>query len=99
MIHQLPVRMKGREMQRHVGAEPIHYPRTLRFNFTGRVVLARNEQGGNLEPNTSLMLQVLKRLEDGSELAGAEILVKSVGEAFEVDIGCVHVAKEFNPRL
>src|SRR5215813_7266086 len=43
------------------------------------------------------MLQVLKRLEDGSELAGAEILVKSVGEAFEVDIGCVHVPKKFGP--
>src|SRR6516165_5571442 len=43
------------------------------------------------------MLQVLKRLEDGSELAGAEILVKSVGEAFEIDVGCVHVPKKFGP--
>jgi len=97
MIHQLPVRMKGREMQRRVGAEPIHYPGALRFNFTGRVVLAGNEQGSNLEPNLGLMLQVLKRLEDGSELARAEILVKSVGEAFEVDIGGVHVPKKFDP--
>src|SRR5262245_35231305 len=45
------------------------------------------------------MLQVLKRLEDGSELARAEILVKSVGKAFEVDIGGVHVAKKFGPWL
>src|SRR6516225_8144820 len=89
--------MKGREMQRHVGAEPIHYPGALRFNFTGRVVLARNEQSGDLEPHVGLTLQVLKRLEDGSELAGAEILVKSVGEAFEVDIGGIHVPKKFGP--
>ena len=46
-----------------------------------------------------VMLQVLERLQDGSELARAEILVKSVGKAFEVNVGCVHVAKEFNPRL
>ena len=66
--------MKRREVERHVGAEPIHYPGALRFNFTGRVVLARNEQSGNLEPHVGLMLQVLERLQDGSELARAEIL-------------------------
>src|SRR4029077_17094082 len=84
-VHQLPVRMEGREVQRHVGAE-IPHPSTLRFNFGGRVILPRNEQGCNLEPNLGLMLEVLEDLEYGSEFARAKIFVKTLGKAFEV--GC-----------
>ena len=32
-VHQFPIRMEGREVQRHVGAEAIHHPGALRFNF------------------------------------------------------------------
>ena len=81
-VRQLPVRMEGREVQRYVGAKVIHHPNALRFNFASRVVLARNEH--NLEPNIRLVLEVLERLAHGSELAGAEILIKTLGEAFEV---------------
>jgi hypothetical protein len=34
-ILQFPVRMEGREVQRHVGAEAIHHPSAFRFNFDG----------------------------------------------------------------
>jgi pyruvate formate lyase activating enzyme len=32
-VHQFPIRMEGGEVQRHVGAEAIHHPGALRFNF------------------------------------------------------------------
>jgi len=91
--------MKGCEVHWHVGPEVIHYPGALRFNFGGRVVLTGNEQRGNLEPNVRLMLEVLERLEHGSEFARAEVLVKTLGKTFEVDVGGVHVPKELNPWL
>src|SRR5262245_53323478 len=34
-VPHLPVRMEGREVQRNIGAEVIHYPGTLRFDFNG----------------------------------------------------------------
>src|SRR5271168_245581 len=45
------------------------------------------------------MLEVLERLEDGSKLARAEILVKTLCETFKVNVGSIHVPKELNPWL
>ena len=72
--------LKSREVQRHVGAELIPHPGGLRFNFPAGVVLARDEQGCNLEPNVRLMLEVLERLEHGSEFARAKIFVENLGK-------------------
>src|SRR5271166_6321432 len=65
-VHQLPVWTEGSEVQRHVRAEAIHNPGALRFNFGGRVVLAGDEQCGDLEPNVRLVLEVFERLKHGS---------------------------------
>ena len=45
------------------------------------------------------MLEVFEGLKHGSELARTEILVEAFGEAFEVNVGSVHVPKELDPRL
>src|SRR5262249_57513029 len=37
-IQHLPVRMKGREMQRHVGTEAIHHPAALPLHLFPRVL-------------------------------------------------------------
>jgi hypothetical protein len=34
-VSHFPVRMEGGEVQRHIGAEMIHHPGTLRFDFNG----------------------------------------------------------------
>ena len=34
-VPHFPVRMKGGEVQRHIGTEMIHHPGTLRFDFNG----------------------------------------------------------------
>src|SRR5262249_5886125 len=39
-VHHLPVRVEGREMQRHIGAEVVHHPAALRFDLRSIVVLA-----------------------------------------------------------
>src|SRR6516162_6954868 len=70
-VHHLPVRMKGREVQRHVGAETLHHPAALRLDFRGRVVLAGNEQRRDLEPNIGLVFEVFERLEHRVKLARA----------------------------
>src|SRR2546430_5201973 len=70
-VGQLPVRMKGREVERHVRPESIHHPDALCFNFSRRVVLSRNEQSGDLKPNVGPMFEILKRLKNGSEPARA----------------------------
>ena len=70
-VHHLPIRMECREMQRHVGAEAIHNPGTLRFNFGRRVVLTGNEQGGDFEPNVGFVFEVFERLKYGCESARA----------------------------
>src|SRR6478672_2696469 len=46
-VGQLPVWMKGREVERHVGPESIHHPGALCFNFGGRVVLPWDKQSGD----------------------------------------------------
>src|SRR5262249_38066154 len=61
--------------------------------------LAGYKQGVDLEPDSGLVLEVLKRLKNGRELARTESLVETLCEAFEVDVGGIHVPKEFGPRL
>jgi len=50
--------MKRREVERHVGPEPIHHLGALCFNFGRRVILARDEQRSNFKPNIRLMLKI-----------------------------------------
>src|SRR5262249_14821800 len=93
------VRVEGREMPRHILAGVVHYSGTLSLNFNVLIVLTGDKQGGDLKPDFCLVFKVLKRLEHGGQLARTEFLVENLGEPFEVDIGCVHVSKEFGPGL
>jgi len=73
-VGQLPVRMKGREVERHVGPESIHHPGALCFNFSRRIVLARDEQSGDLKPNVGLMLEIFEGLKYGANLPEQRVL-------------------------
>jgi hypothetical protein len=53
---QLPVRVKGREVERHVSPKSINDPGTLCLNLSRRIVLTRNDQRSDLKPNIGLML-------------------------------------------
>ena len=73
-VHHFPVRMEGREMQRHVGPEALHHPGALRLEFGVGVVLAGNQQGRDLEPDLRLVLEVLERVEHRIELPAQSFL-------------------------
>src|SRR5439155_12389738 len=67
-VQHLPVRMKGGEVQGHVGAEPLHHPAALRFDLLHRIVLAGNEQSRDVELNVSLMLEIFQSIEHRTNL-------------------------------
>src|SRR5215204_1556204 len=64
-----------------------------------RVVLARDQQCRDFEPDIRLMLEISKCVEHGSELGRAQALVEMLREAFQVDVGRIHVPEELNPWL
>ena len=50
-VPHLPVRMKCREVQRYIRAQVFDYPPSHLVDFRLGVILARNQQYGNLEPD------------------------------------------------
>src|SRR5262249_5322223 len=51
LVAHLPVGMKGGEVQRHVGPQVLDNPAAERFHFGRLVVLSRDEQRRDLEPD------------------------------------------------
>jgi hypothetical protein len=72
--------MKAREVQWHVQAEVLEDPSAQRLYLGGRIVLSRDQQCRDLKPNLGLVLQISECFEHRVERAGAEFLVKAVGE-------------------
>jgi len=97
-VEHLPVGVEGREMERHVGTEMLEDPGAQRLEVGRRVVLARDQERSDLEPDPSFVLQVGERLEHSTERAGAEFLVEGFREALEVDVGGIDVAIELLSR-
>ena len=98
-VQHLVVGMEGREVERHVGPEMLHEPGAERLDLGRRVVLPRNEERRDFEPDVGLVLEIDQRVEHGLERARAELLVEALGERLEVDVGGVHVAVELGARL
>ena len=70
-VHHPPIRVECREVQRHVGTEAIDNPGTLRFDFSPRIVLTGNEQGGDFEPDVRFVFEVFERFKHRCEPARA----------------------------
>ena len=99
LIQHLVVGVEGREVQRHVRPQVLHEPVAERSDLRGRVVLARNQERGDLEPYIGLALEVDQRLQHRLEPACAEAVVEALGERLQVDVGRVHAVEELPPRL
>src|SRR5215472_12977122 len=97
LIQHLVVRMEGGEMQGHVRPQPRHHPFAQPFHLVWAVIVTRDQQRCDLEPDLRLF-QILECLEDGAEMAGAQPLVELLGERLEVDIGGVHEGVKLLPR-
>ena len=98
LVRHLPVGVEGREVQRDVG------PSSITHRLSASISAGESFSPGIsrvvISNQTSVScLRYSSGLEHGRELAGAEALVEALGEAFEVDVGGVHVPEEFDPRL
>ena len=85
-IAHSPIGVKRREMERHVGAEPIHDPFRERADLGRAVIVAGDQQRRDLEPDAGHPLNVLQRLKDRIQLSGAEGAIEAVGEGLQVDV-------------
>ena len=91
--------MERGEVHRHVGTERVHHPAGHPVDLVVGVVLARDHQGGQLEPDVGLVGEVLEGVEHRLQRTAAHPLVEVLAERLEVDVGGVHVVEELAPRL
>src|SRR2546429_2641978 len=99
LIQHLPVRVKRREVQRHVGAEPVCDPARQPVELVVGVVLPGDQQRRDLEPYRRLSFQVFECLEHWCQRTPADLVIEALREGFEIDVRGVHEPKELSPRL
>ena len=99
LVHHLPVRMERGEVQRHVRSELVGDPARHLLQLGVRIVLVRDQERRDLEPHPRLVPQIFERLEHRAQLGAADLAIEALGEAFEVDVGRIHVAVELRTRL
>src|SRR5271166_5106618 len=78
---------------------PNSHPAAQRVDLGGIIVFARDQERRDLEPDLRLMLEVNERFEHWREFPRAEMPVEMLGETLEIDVGSIHVAEKFAPRL
>ena len=61
---------------------------------SSRVVLARDQQRRDLEPDVGLVLEVHERVEHRLQVRAGELEVELVGERLQVDVRRVHLRVE-----
>ncbi len=98
-IAHLPVRVERGEVDRHVGTEVLEHPLAQLLDLTIRIVLARDQERRQLEPDVGLLLQVDQRVQHGLEVRLRELPVEILGERLEVHVRRIHVPVELAPRL
>ncbi len=91
--------MESREVQRHVRAQLPVDPLRLRAQLRVGVVLAGDEERGDLLPALGLVPDVGERVEHGRKMRTGELHVELVGEALEVHVRRIHLRVELAPRL
>ena len=72
-IHHLVIGMERREMKRHVGSQLAHDPLRLGLDFGVGIVLAGNDQVGDLEPDVGLVLELDERVEHRLQVRTAKL--------------------------
>src|SRR4029077_4027584 len=63
------------------------------------VVLAGNEQSGDLKPDICFLPKILQRIQYRLKLRKAEPMIKRVSERLEIDIRCIHAPVKFRTRV
>src|SRR5215213_8617509 len=83
-IKHLVVGMEGRKVQWHVRPEPLGDPPGLGVDLRLRVIVAGDQQRGDLEPDIGLVAQETQGVEHRFEPCGADAAVEGVGKGLQV---------------
>ena len=98
-VQHLEVRVKSGEMERHVRTQVLHDPTGHLVDLLLGVVLAGDDQVGDLEPDVGFLLQVNQGVQNRPQVPRTYPVVETLGEGLEVHVGRVHVAVELGSRL
>ncbi len=82
-------------MDGDVGAEVFDNPGRHFLQFGVRIVLSRNQQVGEFEPDVGFVGQVLQCFEHRRQAATADLVIELFGEGLQVDVGGIHGFEEF----
>jgi hypothetical protein len=93
-VEHFKIGMEGGEVPGHIGPEVFREPIGGAMNLPVAVILIRDEQGGDFEPDFGF-LQEFQGLEHWCEAGEAKSMVKIFGESFEIHVRGVHVLVEF----
>ena len=83
--------MKSREVQWNLGAQVFCNPKGHIFDFRHGVVLPRDQQVGQFEPDIGFFFQVDQCFEDGIKVCAAEFPVKTFCECLQVNVGGIQM--------
>src|SRR5665648_574207 len=69
------------------------------LHLVARVVVAGDEQGGQLEPGVGVLMHPPDRVEHVAQVRAGQLPVEVLGEALEVDVRGIHRREELGARL
>ena len=84
-------------MEGYFRTQFFHHPAAQFFQFTAGIIVSRDEQGCDLEPDFGFVFQVFQGIEHRGQGSTAGFAVEGFGESLEVDVGGIHPAEEFTP--
>ena len=91
--------MKRREMKRNGVAEIFEHPFAEFFGFIRVVILFGYHQIGDLKPDVGFLLEPLERVQHGREMRERQLVIKTLGKRFKIDVSGVDVAINFRSRF
>ncbi|MNE03700.1 hypothetical protein D3C80_962110 [compost metagenome] len=98
-FEHLEVGVEGGEVQRHIRPQFPEYPGAQGLDLPVRIVVIRNQQGGDLRPDVGLVTQIDQGIQHRLQMRAGELEIEVVGEGLEVDIRRVHHREEFAARF
>lgn len=91
--------MKRREMKRNGVAEIFDHPFAEFFGFVGVVIFFGYHQIGDLKPDVGFLFEPLERVQHGREMRERQLVIKTLGKCFKIDVSGVDVAINFRSRF
>src|SRR5215510_3416441 len=91
--------MERREVKRHRISYIFENPITELLSFFGSIVLVRDHQICDLEPDVSFNLKPLEGIEHRVEVRKCNLVVETLCKGFQIHVGCVDVAINLRPCL